>query len=215
MQTANAVQVRHVKDHPAEFVEGFREQIDALDTFFRIVSQDKQGQAETGIKLSRMGRAEDFLQSYLDMLRVIYEPAPLAPFFLNGHPELVADHIPNSEFRFAYGSFLSDPASNFSDFFEKNVMSTLQQYGYDQKCIRSAFFSVCVGRERYNLTEMSEVLATLKVRPVSQEHEDMENVVMHSSYFGELDVVNDNVFAGMAMDSSLDDRCRASVWVFC
>lgn len=212
MQTANAVQVRHVKDSPLEFVEGFKGQISALDNFFRAVSQDQLGQNETGIKLSRMGRAEDFLQSYLDMLRIIYEPAPLAPFFLNGNPGLIADHIPDSEFRFGYGSFVSEPASNFADFFTNNVMSTLRQYGYDQTKICSAFYAVSVGRARYNMTEMSEVLATLKVKPRASES---GNVIMHSSFINELDVVNDNVFTGMALDSSLDDRCRVSVWVFC
>jgi hypothetical protein len=209
MQTTNAVQVRLVEERPLDFVEGFRGQISALDKFFRAVTQDRFDTDSGGIELGKMGRAEDFLQSYLDILRVIYEPAPLAPFSLNGCPGIISDHIPDSAFRFGYGSFVSDPASSFTDFHEFSVLPTLQQYGYEQEKICSAFFAVSMGRERYNLTEMSEVLSVLKVRAQT------DNVELHSSFINKDQGVSDRVFAGMAMDSSLDARCRLSVWVFC
>ncbi|MBE9516677.1 MAG: hypothetical protein IME93_06830 [Proteobacteria bacterium] len=210
MRATNAVQVRLVKDRPLDFVEGFRSQIDALEGFFRAVSQDQLGQHSSRIELSKLGRGEDFLQSYLDILRVIYEPAPLAPFFLNGCPGIIADHIPESAFRFGYGSFVSDEASSFTDFYEGTVSPALKQYGYDQEKICSAFFAITVGRERYNLTEMSEVLSVLNVKA-----QTTDNVALLSSYENEDKATNDNVFAGMAMDSALEARCRLSIWVFC
>lgn len=213
MQTTNAVQMRLVEERPLDFVEGFRGQISALETFFRAVTQDCFDANSGGIELGRMGRAGDFLQSYLDILRVIYEPAPLAPFSLNGCPDIISDHIPDSAFRFGYGSFVSDPASSFTDFYEFSVLPTLQQYGYDQDKICSAFFAVSVGRERYNLTEMSEVLSVLKAQ--AQVQVQANNVELHSSFFNQDQGVSDRVFAGMAMDSSLDARCRLSVWAFC
>ena len=209
MQTTNAVQVRLVEERPLDFVEGFRGQISALDKFFRAVTQDQLGSSSGGIELGRMGRGEDFLQSYLDILRVIYEPAPLAPFSLNGSPEIISDHIPDSAFRFGYGSFVSDPAGSFTDFYEFNVLPTLRQYGYEQEKVCSAFFAVSMGRERYNMTEMSEVLSVLKVQPQA------DNVELLSSYINQNQDVSERVFAGMAMDSSLDARCRLSMWVFC
>ena len=209
MQTTNAVQVKLVEERPLDFVEGFRGQISALETFFRAVTQDRIENNNSGIELGRMGKAEDFLQSYLDMLRVIYEPAPLAPFSLNGNPEIISDHIPDSAFRFGYGSFVSDQASSFADFYEFNVLPTLRQYGYEQEKVCSAFFAVSMGRERYNMTEMSEVLSVLKVQPQA------DNVELLSSYINLNKDVSERVFTGMAMDTALDARCRLSVWVFC
>ncbi|MDH5633548.1 MAG: hypothetical protein OEZ10_11205 [Gammaproteobacteria bacterium] len=201
---------------PVQLAQGFRDQALAIDKLFNAVAigqvDTMQADGTTGQRpVGSVARPDLFLQTYLDMLRVIYEPAPLAPFYLNNNPELLSSRFPESVFDFGYETFVSSPVESFSVFFEDSVLPVLQAQGYERDTLKSAFFAVSVGQGRHNLTEMTEILSTLRAGLSVN-----ENVVMHSSFRKKKSAVihRENVFVGMARDESLGDRCRLSVWLF-
>ena len=155
-------------------------------------------------------RPHDFLQSLLDILRVIYEPEVLGTFSLNSNPSFLFDAIPEKPFQLAYGSFISKPHQSFKEFWSKNIIKSLEAYGYNKENATSLFVVVSAGEERYGFDLIFEVNETLEAGFSPEEAFGL----IASSINKDVPKPAKNVHAGYCLVAELIEKLRVSLWMF-
>ncbi len=155
-------------------------------------------------------RPHEFLQSLLDILRVIYEPEVFGTFFLNSNPGFLFDAIPEKPFQLAYGSFISKPHQSFKEFWCENIVKSLEEYGYNQEDASSLFVVVSTGEERYGIDLHIDVSETLDAGFSPEEALGLIVSVMNTDF----PKPAKNVYAGYCLIKELMSRLRVSLWMF-
>ena len=157
-------------------------------------------------------RPHDFLQSLLDILRVIYEPEVLGTFFLNANPGFLFDAIPEKPFQLGYASFVSKPHQSFKEFWSENILNSLKEYGYNLENTTALFVVVSTGKERYSngLDLVDEVCETLDVGFSPEEAFGL----IASSINKDFPKPYKEAFAGYCLVPELDKKLRVSLWMF-
>lgn len=155
-------------------------------------------------------RPHDFLQSLLDILRVIYEPEVLGTFSLNSNPGFLFDAIPEKPFQLAYGSFISKPNQSFREFWYKKIIKSLEEYGYNQEDASALFIVVSTGEERYGFDLVIEVIETLEAGFSPEEASGL----IASAINENIPKPAKNVYAGYCLVKELMTRLKVSLWMF-
>lgn len=155
-------------------------------------------------------RPYEFLQSLLDILRVIYEPHPPGTFFFNSNPSFLLEAIPAEPFQLAYGSFISKPQQTFKQFWCDDILKSLEEYGYNQNYTSVIFVVVSTGQKRYGFELINEVLETLNTGFSPEEAFGL----LLSEMNPEFPKPEKEVFAGYCLVPELKDRLRVSLWMF-
>ncbi|SLM28794.1 hypothetical protein MTBBW1_1560003 [Desulfamplus magnetovallimortis] len=155
-------------------------------------------------------RPHEFLQSLLDILRVIYEPQPMGTFFFNSNPSFLLEAIPADPFQLAYGSFISKPNQNFKQFWSNDIFQKLQEYGYSMLYTTTLFVVVSTGNERYELELISEVSEILDSGFSPEEAIGLIASEIDSEY----PMPEKEVYSGYCLVPELKDQLRVSLWMF-
>jgi len=155
-------------------------------------------------------RPHDFLQSLLDILRVIYEPEILGTFSLNSNPGFLFDAIPGKPFQLAYGSFISKPNQSFKEFWSEKIIKSFEKYGYNQEKATALFVVVSAGKERYGFDLIIEVDETLEAGFSQEEAFGL----IASTINKNVPKPAKNVYAGYCLIKELMSRLRVSLWMF-
>lgn len=152
--------------------------------------------------------ADGLLETYIDFMRVMMEPSPLGEFPLNRGLMSLDENLPAGEVHFGYASYLSESGQSFHSFYKNTVLPGVQRIAHHRRGTAKMLMALCVGDLRYNLTEVSEIAES-----VGQGAYGESNVRLLSPVQG-ICLPDPGCCIGFANDSSLDDRCRASIWLF-
>lgn len=152
--------------------------------------------------------ADGLLETYIDFMRVMMEPSPLGEFPLNRGMMALDENLPAGEVHFGYASYLSRAGQSFHSFYNKTVLPGVQRIAHHHRGTAKMLMALCAGDSRYNLTEVSEIAASLGQGAFGE-----SNVRLLSPVQG-ICLPDPGCCVGFANDPSLDDQCRASVWLF-
>lgn len=152
---------------------------------------------------------EEFLQCFLDMIRVYLDPNLLGTFLLNGNPDFVRLGLPAGPFHLGYASLLSEPGQPFSEFWNENVLSQLHRRGYDFNRTRSVYVVVSAGTSRYNLNLIDEVNSVLG----SGFSSDEVFQLMASAIDDSNEPPDKGIYSGFCLVPELEQRLRVSLWL--
>jgi hypothetical protein len=161
----------------------------------------------------RQERPLEFLQSTLDLLRVLYEPFTPGTFQLNSNWDLVRDSVPAQPFRLGYASVLGEPDETIASMAQGCVARRLCALGYVLDGALATFVSVSAGLARFDkpLNLMREVQAAFGAGfTAAQVLAQIEDV---SAGVG-IVRAEGCVHAGLARDEALERRLRVSLWTF-
>lgn len=179
---------------------------------------------ETGKSLqhlsSQFERPYEFIQVSLDMLRIFFDPAPFGGLTFNQNPWYISQALPDRPFRLGYATLLSDPGESFNAFMQSQILPRLAELGYQISTCKAAFLAVCYGRNIYeseNFTEfLVEVNSALQPFSFGTSHVNLaECIEMIRACCKDVQSARKrgSNYIGFAMDESLGERLRASVWL--
>ncbi|MEA1972259.1 MAG: hypothetical protein U9N34_03065 [Candidatus Cloacimonadota bacterium] len=151
----------------------------------------------------------EFLQSFLDILRVIYEPQPIGTFFFNSNPSFLFEAIPAESFQLGYGSLISDPQQKFKEFWYSDVLIKLKEYVYTKQDTIALFFVISTGNERYELELINEVSEILNTGFSPEEAIGLIASEINPEYHRP----KKEVYAGYCLVPELKDQLRVSALV--
>ncbi|MBK6008685.1 hypothetical protein JJB11_21500 [Ramlibacter ginsenosidimutans] len=94
-------------------------------------------------------RPSEFLQCWLDMVRVIFEPAPPGTMFLNSNWDLITAAVPEAPFRLQYLSVSSGSADGATALIKRHLEPRALELGCPISEAVACFAALCVGEELY------------------------------------------------------------------
>lgn len=108
-------------------------------------------------------RPSEFLQCWLDMVRVIFEPAPPGTMFLNSNWDLITAAVPEAPFRLQYLSVSSGSADGAAALIKRHLEPRALELGCSISEAVGCFAALCVGEELYErrMTLNKELQRTL------------------------------------------------------
>ena len=139
-------------------------------------------------------RPQEFQQSLMDILRVVFDPNPPGTFMLNANYGLLEEAVPDTPFRLAYLSELGRPGESVQALKSRAIDPRCQALGFEQGIgpmfgtLFDAGFSV-----KQALSGMAQELGAAAVDPAS------DGPICHLGY---------------SIDPALADRFRVSLWRF-
>ncbi|MES2979770.1 MAG: hypothetical protein V4731_15205 [Pseudomonadota bacterium] len=171
---------------------------------------DRFGFSVTG----RQQRPAEFLQAWLDLMRVTFEPSPPGTMFLNSNWDFVSANVPAGPFALGYLSVLGEEGEDVAVVAQRCIGSRMRELGYGFERAQATFVSVVFG----------EQLRGRKLRVCRQAQEvfgggfrleaamaAIESVALGQGY----EASAGDVFVGTAYDASIPaDRLRISVWMY-
>lgn len=160
---------------------------------------------------SQFSRPTEFLQTLLDLIRIIYEPYPPGTFMLNSNWDFVGAALPSKPFRLGYLSMMSLPAENIGLFNERVLAVRMNQYGYTRVDAVATYFMVTVGPGRSVLQTSSEASRQFGVGISA--HDTLDALALTASRDDEVGIPTGRVAVGVALDEGLEDRMRVSIWM--
>ena len=160
---------------------------------------------------SQYERPADFFDSFLDLIRVMFEPNPLGTFFLNSNPEFLLNAIPKNPFRLGYIKAISLPNESIAEFFERDIAEQLKKNNYSLASASACFVMISVNSKKYSSSKLGiealkffnsgftveEVFKSIKVTIEDQEY-----------------IKFNNTHVGFSIDNSLQGEMRLSMWLF-
>jgi hypothetical protein len=159
---------------------------------------------------SEYDRPTEFLQSFLDIIRMNYEPYILGTFFLNSNMSFLYDGIPEDKFELAYVSVVSKDNQEFSDFWREIVIPYIDKCGYDFDKALGVYAVVSTGVQRLGFEFLHEVSSELDSGFSVDEAIDL----LRSYIKDDIKKSRKQIFAGYCLDSSLETKIRLSLWFF-
>jgi len=154
------------------------------------------------------------------MLRIFFDPAPFGGLTFNQNPWYISQALPDRPFRLGYATLLSDPGESFNAFMQSQILPRLAELGYQISTCKAAFLAVCYGRNIYeseNFTEfLVEVNSALQPFSFGTSHVNLaECIEMIRACCKDVQSARKrgSNYIGFAMDESLGERLRASVWL--
>jgi hypothetical protein len=94
-------------------------------------------------------RPAEFLQCWLDMVRVLFEPAPPGTMFLNSNWDLITAAVPGAPFRLEYLSVSGSAEGGVAAFIERSVEPRAAELGCSLSEAEACFTALCVGEELF------------------------------------------------------------------
>lgn len=167
-----------------------------------------------GFQIARQyQRPTEYLQAFLDIIRVEFDPHPLGTFQLNSNLGFIFDSIPKNELQLGYVSISSEENQAFHDFWHNDALNYLAECGYDIHQIATLFAVVTAGEERHGLELMWEVQDTLMAGFTIDEVLGNFAEAVATDRDVSLKASN-NTYAGFCCDPALGNKLRLSLWFF-
>jgi hypothetical protein len=155
-------------------------------------------------------RPSEFLQAFLDIIRVNFEPAVMGTFFLNSNMCFLYDAIPESSFQLAYASITSKKDKKFEEFWIEDVMPHLKKHGYFMEEATAIYAVASTGKERYDLEFVEEISTVLG----SGFSVDEAICLLKASLIENESPPIKKVYSGYCLDPALETSIRLSLWIF-
>lgn len=155
-------------------------------------------------------RPSEFLQAFLDIIRVNYEPAILGTFFLNSNMCFLYDGIPETSFQLAYASITSKQDKKFEAFWTEDVIPHIKECGYAIESASAVYAVVSTGKERYDIDFAVEVSNMLN----SGFSLDEAICLLKASILKNESQPIKEAYAGYCLDPALGRAIRVSLWGF-
>ena len=159
----------------------------------------------------QFSRPTEFLQTLLDLVRIVYEPYPPGTFMLNSNWDFVRDALPSTPFRLGYLSMVSLPAEDIAAFNTRVLAGRMSQYGYSCANAIATYFMVTVGSGRSILQTSGEVARQFGTG-ISVD-EALSSIALTASENDHVNISTGFVVAGVSRDEGLGDRMRVSMWM--
>lgn len=165
--------------------------------------------------MARFSRPTEFLQTWLDLVRVIYEPSPPGTFFLNSNLDWVPSEVPARPFRLVYLSAISKPGESVAALDQRVVRPRLAVKGSAANPPSTSFVMVttAAGNADYSRAIRRQVMACYE----AGFHPDEVVGMLKAAIQGEEGITSGGgrVYAGFSQDAALSpDRFRLSLWAF-
>jgi hypothetical protein len=184
----------------------------------------RSDQTEVEIEDSRFGfnvvgkqqRPAEFVQCWLDLVRVQFEPNPPGTMFLNSNWDLIASAVPNAPFQLAYISLTGSAEGGAEALVRSGFALKLTELGCPLSESHACFVALCVGHElfarRMMVTrDLHRVLGAGFT--VDRALEAISGVA--SGQETDLTGADRQVHAGVALDPHLPEGVmRISAWLF-
>jgi hypothetical protein len=94
--------------------------------------------------MAEQSRPDEYLQCYLDLLRVLYEPCPPGSMLLNSNWDLLYEAVPTATFELGYLSVLGTPGASIDQVIGDSKRQAAKN-GYDLVTPHAVFPCICVG----------------------------------------------------------------------
>ena len=164
---------------------------------------------------SQFERPPEFLQTLLDMVRVVFEPEPPGTMFLNSNIDFVLNEIGHTPFRLGYLSAISCPGETFADCDRRAIAPRLDALGYRKVNPNATFWMLTYGthtapqRQVIRKAIMNQYRAGFTIDQVVPKMSAVaQGLVCDASRSGK-------TYAGFSRDEALGaNRFRLSVWLF-
>lgn len=154
-------------------------------------------------------RPSEFLQAFLDIIRVNFEPHALGTFFLNSNMVFLYDGIPEYPFHLGYISMTSKSNQEFSSFWDEDVIPYILQCGYSVDDTSTIYAIVSTGDKRYGVGFMESIINKL-----NSGFSVDEAVGLLSTYINEtMGRPEKDIYSGFCLDTSLGNKIRMSIWL--
>ena len=154
-------------------------------------------------------RPTEFLQTLLDMLRVIYEPAPIGTWFLNGNLDFLLDALPDDPFRLGYATLTGDAEQPFEGFWQETVLPYVSTCGYAYEMALAVFGVVSTDAEGLDVESVSDMLSVVG----AGFSVDEVLGVIASDVEGGVSQTEKTVHFGFCLDPALGRMRRLSLWL--
>ena len=155
-------------------------------------------------------RPADFLQTLLDMLRVMYEPNAPGTFFLNANPDFIFDEIRSEPFQLGYVTAVSELGEAIAEFYGRVLTPKLREHGYVAESAFATYAFVTLGQRKGCMDRVREVMQFLDAGfSVDEVKQIFANIID-----GQSTSKSNRRYAGFAFDEALDTRMRLSLWLF-
>jgi hypothetical protein len=155
-------------------------------------------------------RPSEFLQVFLDMVRVNFEPYPLGTFFLNSNLSFLYEELPDTRFQLAYLSLTSSQNQSFAGFWAEDVLPHIKNCGYQFEQAMAVYAVATTGDERYGVDFVQSVNDSLQ----SGISVDDALGLLASALHDDTPTPRRPVHSGFCVDPGLQQRIRLSLWMF-
>lgn len=175
-----------------------------------VICYDENGKCYFQVS-SQYERPADFFDSFLDLIRVMFEPNPLGTFFLNSNPEFILNAIPKDPFRLGYIKAISLPNEPIAEFFERDIAHQLKKNDYSIELASACFIMVSVNSKNYKFSQLGlDVLKFFNAGfTVDEAFNSIKATIEDQEY-----IKPDNRHVGFSIDNSLQDEMRLTMWLF-
>jgi hypothetical protein len=160
--------------------------------------------------LEAFDKPDEFLQSSMDMLRVVFDPNPLATLILNSNPFLLVNEFGCELYRFVYCSQVSEANESFSVFWQRKLLNYLPETTSESRVL--LYVVASTGKERYTLNLLSEIADVLDVERNS--NAVFERLANYPSLKTKQSLLKNQSHIGFFMQEELEQKIRISVWHF-
>lgn len=213
---------RNIKS-PAQFSEKLSQLFANMYDLFELTREEELPSIIDGCKLyddndkyyfhvsSQYERPADFFVSFLDFIRVMFEPNPLGTFSLNSNPGFIFNAIPRVPFRLGYVSAISLANEPIDQFFERAIAIQLKENNYSIDLASACFVMVSVNSKKYSFKNLGvEVLNFFNAGFSTEEALNSIKAIIEEQEF----IRSGNTHVGFSIDNSLQDEMRLSMWIF-
>ena len=155
-------------------------------------------------------RPSEYLEALLDLVRVNFEPCAIGTFFLNSNMCFLYEAIPDAPFQLGYVSITSESDKPFGSFWIEEIVPYINRCGYSLGDASSIFAIASMGKEKYDIPFISDVLKTLNAGFSADE----AFALIMSSVDSTNKEPTKRTYAGFCLDAALGRRTRLSLWLF-
>lgn len=160
-------------------------------------------------------RPKEFLQTLLDLIRIIFEPHPPGTLLLNANIGLMINEVGSEAFQLGYLSAVSDTGESFGEFAQRAIEPRIQALGYRRAPPNATFFMLTYGDQSFEARETIREEICKLFSPGFQLNELITRFAETVQQSPHADTRMGRCYAGYSQDSALGpDRFRLSVWLF-
>lgn len=158
-------------------------------------------------------RPDEYIQAFLDVIRVEFEPNLLGTFFLNANSCFIYNSATGDKLKLGYISIISQDDQEFNDFWRNSAVPHIHKCGYDIYGVMALFAVVTTGEERYWGNLPGDVLDILNAGFTIEEVLNRFSKALATDSDPGLRT-NSNTYAGFCLDPALGSKLRLSLWFF-
>ena len=155
-------------------------------------------------------RPSEFLQSFLDIVRVNYEPYTMGSLLLNSNMCFLYEEVPSSPFQLGYVSLTSESEKGLSGFWNEDVIPYIDKCGYSLESVSAIYAVASTGGEKYSTDFLDSVVTVLN----SVFSVDEEKSLFAGSVSGSRETKKIMIHSGFCLDPALGKRTRLTLWIF-